>query len=191
VIKLRKKPIIYLDTNVLRDCVTKRNYNSIHLMNFIKKKKWRCVTSTFSIMELHDTEKDYEFFIKKIKEGYEINEILSARRQINLNEMSLLKITGKIDMFLEKYKFLETWNLERDDDWVLANIISSSTNLSAEDSIHLATAFMTGSNLIVTRDGHFKKEGETFIKENGLWDKIRICEPEKAIDTLREMGFEI
>lgn len=160
-------------------------------MEFIKKKKWRCVTSTFSIMELQDTEKDYIFFTRKIREGWEINEILSARRQINLNEATLARITKGIDKFLEKYKFLETWDLEKDDDWILANIISSSTNLSAQDSIHLATAFIVGSNLIVTHDNHFKKEAETFIKESGVWDKIRICEPEKVIDTLREMGFEV
>ena len=145
-------------------------------------------------MELYDIEKDRKFFIKKVKEGWEINKILSARKQVDLSEKSLLKISEEIYTFLEKYGFLEIWDLE-DDDWILAHIISSSTNLSAGDSIHLATAlvisFVRDLILIVTRDNHFKKEGESFIGKNGLAEKIRICEPEKVIDTLRKMGFKV
>jgi predicted nucleic acid-binding protein len=143
-------------------------------------------------MELIDIEKERAFFINKIKTGWEINRIISARKQPDLSKELLEDLLATILIFFKKYRFIEIIGLESNKEWFLAVFISSLTNLSAEDALHLATAISTKSNIILTSDSHFKKEGEIFIRKNKLYNDMRICEPNysKFISTLSELGFK-
>lgn len=67
---------LYLDTNVLRDCLKRRNLETLRLLEIIREKRLECVTSVFSVMELIDTEKDDFFFNDHLKKGLEISKIL-------------------------------------------------------------------------------------------------------------------
>jgi len=187
---MRRKPIIYLDTNIVRDCFSGRNKLSVILLREFKKSKLRCITSTLSTMELYDTEKENISLITSIKKGYEGGALLSKRRNTTLNSTQLRKINSKIDLFFKRYKFIEIWDLEKDDDWDLAKGISSSTNIATNDAIHLMIAIKVGVNLLITKDSHFLTEAEDFIKTLDLWDQIRVSNVENALKVLEEMGFK-
>jgi predicted nucleic acid-binding protein len=187
---MNRKPIIYLDTNIIRDCFSGRNKQSLVILREFKKSKLRCITSTFSKMELYDTERENKFFISGIRRGYEFTSLISKRKNINLTRNQLEKISDSIDNFFKKYKFIEIWDIEKDYEWEVAEMISASTNISAADAIHLTIAIVVGVNLIITNDSGFSKEAEHFLRSLDLWDIIRVSDIPHAIDTLEEMGFK-
>ena len=88
-------------------------------------------------------------------------------------------------------EFVQTSDILDSEGWELALWLSSSSNLWATDVLHLATAWITNCNIIITSDREFIKEATRILKEEDLWDKIlRICEPDKVINNLKEMGFK-
>ncbi len=179
-----KIPTIYIDTNVCRDCIKRRNKETIHMMGLIRDKKWKCYTSIFSIMELTDTEKDSIFFNKKMRIGWDINKILRLRQQKDLNTGDLKEAEEIVKSFFEEYKFVEIVNLEGGKAWDLALKISSTSNLSAPDAIHLATAWQSNCDIIVTSDEFFIKEGSKILKKEKVWNRLRICKPNELIETI-------
>lgn len=187
---MRRKPIIYLDTNIIRDCFSGREKLSLLLLKEFKKSKLRCITSTFSKMELYDTERENKFFVSGIRKGQEFTSLISRRKNMNLTRNQLDKIADAIDGFFRKYKFIEIWDLEKDYEWDLAEMISASTNISATDAIHLTIASVVGVNLIITNDSNFSREAADFLKNLDLWDDIRVSDVQHAIKTLEEMGFK-
>ena len=183
-----KIPNVYIDTNICRDCIRRRNKDSIHLMEIIRDKKWGCTTSIFTIMELVDVEKDDIFFTKKITRGWEINHILRQRYDKDLNREDFDEVTKRIRNFFENYNFIELVTLTNEG-WDLALDISSHSNLFAPDVIHLATAWQAKCNVIITSDEQFLKESKKILKRRRVWRKLRICKPNQIKETLKELGI--
>ena len=183
-------PTIYLDTNVCRDCIknrSKKAKDSIHLLGIIKDRKWECVTSTFTFMELYDIEKDELFFNKKVRLGWEINKILRERRHKDLSDSDLKEVEERIAGFYDEHNFIEFHQLDGEKGWEIAEIISNTTNLSAADSIHLAVAWGSACDLLVTSDQDFIDETTRFFQENEFWGQMRICKPIEAVKVAEEL----
>lgn len=154
---------IYLDTNILRDCLKNRNIQSIRLMEIIRQKKIECITSAFALMELMDNEKEHSFFFKKLSKGMGVNKILNERKNKELNPYDLGEISNQIDAFKQTYNFLQFVVIKEVAGWQMAIDVCRQGCVSAPDSLHFASALGSGCNLLVTNDTSFKKEGNKFI----------------------------
>ena len=62
-----KKPVIYLDTCILRNCFAKRNEEDIILLEHIRKNKVDCITSVYTLLELFEISKDRKFLINSAR----------------------------------------------------------------------------------------------------------------------------
>lgn len=187
---MSKKPNIYVDTNICRDCIRGRNKDSIHLMETVRDKKWECKTSIFSFMELIDIEKDDIFLTKKLTKGWEINHILRQRYDKDLKNDDFNECGERIKNFFEKYRFILPVGLTNEG-WDLALNISSQSNLSAPDVIHLATAWQSKCNIIVSSDENLIKNGERILTEKDVWKSFKICRPNEVFKTLTKLGFKL
>ncbi len=181
---------IYLDTNILRDCLKNRKPESVRLMEIIRTKKIPCVTSAFTMMELMDIEKEHSFFLKKIMKGLEINKILRTRNDRDLNTSDLNEITEQIKILRETYGFVELIVIIKNEGWQVAVDICNQTNISAPDSLHLASAIGSGCNFFITSDNFLKKEGNKFFSSaktpKGSKINFKIIEPNEAIKEIEK-----
>ena len=183
------KPVIYLDTNVCRDCISARSnesYESIRMMETIRARGWNCVTSTFALMELYDTEKEDIFASKKFRLGWDIGKIWRSRHSKDLNRHDLGEVTERIAAFSEKYEFVNFHILD-DGGWNVAHSASRLTNLSAPDCVHMAVAIGSECNILATHDQEIIREGTCFLKDNGMWNMMRISQPRSAYKTLEQL----
>mgnify|MGYP002405554215 CR=1 FL=1 len=157
--------IIYLDTNIIRDCFKRRSLDTIRLMEIIRERKIKCKSSVFSVMELINVEKDHLFFNKSLLKGEEVSSILRKRSERNLKVDELNDLWVEISNLLESYKFIEFINIEGIG-WNMAFGICQVGNLDADDSIHLASAIGSNCDILVTSDKFLKKEGTRIISNN-------------------------
>ena len=133
-------------------------------------------------METSDILKDNRFIMEKIDEGYTFKKILRTRHNKDLSEDTLKKIYERIEkQFFNQYNFIKLYDLT-ESGWELALGISSLSNISTPDTIHLATALETKCDLLVTSDEIFCKQADEFIYT---------CLPEKYEKVLKELKFEI
>jgi predicted nucleic acid-binding protein len=187
---MERKPSIYVDTNICRDCIKNRNYDSIDLLCIIRERGWECITSIFTLMESLDNEKDDSFFHKKVRLGWEVNKINRERYHKDLNKEDLEECGDRVKCFFRSYNFIEPRTLT-DEGWDFALDLSTKSNLSAADVIHFAVALFSKCNLIVTSDEEFIKHSTTLLKEFGLWNHTRVCRPKDAIKTLKKMKYKV
>jgi predicted nucleic acid-binding protein len=171
-----KFPNIYVDTNVIRDCIKGRKHSVIQMMGKIKEKNCKCFTSAFTIMEFIDIEKDEIYFHKKVRIGWDMNQIIRGRMEKKLTKEELEEANERAEVITKQYG-IEFLNLHGDG-WDLASWLSSVSNIQAADIIHLATAWQSKCNLIVTSDEFFIKEASIILEESGVLKELRICRPE-------------
>jgi predicted nucleic acid-binding protein len=175
-------PHLYLDTSVIAGVLQKQHTASTLLLDNIVKKEWKCSTSAFASMELFDITQDNAYVLKELQLGVHIKKAYKSLDQKNLSKTDLEKISDSIqDVFPGKYTNIRVFDFEQST-WVKAIKLKATTNISAPDVIHLATAIEAGCDLLVTLDQFFKKEAEPYIKT---------CLPEKTEKVLKEMGFKI
>ena len=150
---------------------------------------WKCVTSTFTVMELIDIEKEYLYFQKKIEEKWEIHKILRERRDKDLT-LKELKPAGKlIESFFKDYPFIEQHDIYDKGSWEKAQEISLETNLSAADVMHLVTAGQSKSDLLITADQQFSKEAQKFLRRKNESRPIFINTDWRAITNVVKRVF--
>lgn len=175
-------PHLYVDTNVFGGILEGQHKASIHLLETVKEKKWRCSTSVFTLMELSEIRQDNKFIYNQLGLGTHIKKAYRSLDQKNLSPYDLKDIQESIDiLFPENYPFVEFFSLERTG-WDRALELKATTNISAPDSIHVATAIEAGCDVLITLDTFLKKEAEAFIIS---------CLPEQTNKTLRDLGFDI
>ena len=173
------EPIIYLDTNVIRDDTQNRRKSSVHLIAKIRNKELECYTSIFAWMEMIDSAQEEEFVREKHKEGMEYNTICRKRNQIDLSKETLEYVSEKFKDILCNYRFIKPLSLSAEG-WDLALHTASNSTISAPDTIHIATAWLSGANLMFTSDEHFKKHGNEILEHEGVSDKLKIYKPDQA-----------
>jgi len=175
-------PHLYIDTNVFGGILEGQHRASVHLLETVKEKKWRCSTSVFTLMELSDIRQDNKFIYNQLGLGTHIKKAYRSLDQRNLSLQDLNIIQESVDvLFSENYPFVEFFSLEKSG-WDRALEIKATTNISAPDSFHVATAIEGGCDVLVTLDTFLKKEAEAFIIS---------CLPEQTNKILKELGFDI
>ena len=180
------KPSIYIDTNICRDIIKRRDTEATQALGLIRDKKYGCFTSIFTAMELTDIEKNSIFFIKKFRRGWGINQIIRARYQKDLSLTDLDEAGEDVKRFFTQNSFIKFAKLG-DVEWRLALKYSSTSNLFAPDVIHLVTAWSSKCSVLLTSDEFFIREGNELLKKERVWDKLRICKPEDLLSTLEDM----
>jgi len=168
---------VYIDTNVIRDCIKRRRDYSISLMRTIRQRQIECITSVFTLLELWRVEKEEYFFFKMVRKGYDLNHILSRRKYKNLNDSELNEVNEHLDRFFREYDCVHPVQLIGEG-WQFALDIARTTNIETEDIIHLATALGERCDLLTTGDGSFRTQAARFIKRNGY--SLNIIETSKA-----------
>lgn len=191
--KSEKVPRIYVDTNFILDCTEGRSRHSVHLIEQIREQKWGCVTSIFSILEIVDNTKDSIFISKKLRQRWTINKIRRGIYIKNLSNEDFKEVEKYIEnKVLNTYPFLKSLVLT-EQGWRAALDLGMHSNISAPDIMHLATAWDSKCNVLVTSDEHFINESKKLIKNYPQLQKIKIeiCRPNEVIGALKQMGFNI
>lgn len=183
-------PRFYLDTNIIRDDVKSREIASIRWIQQIKERRWGCFTSMLAFMEMIDNEQEEAFVAKKRSEKLEYNTICRQRNQIELAKEQLDLVADEFRAVRGEYPFIRTVVLTREG-WSLALRISEASNIFAPDAIHLASACQCESNILLTRDEHFRNRGNDVLKSENLGAGMKICNPDNAKKALADMGFEV
>jgi len=185
------KPSIYIDTCIARDVLERRTGGdvSIELLGRIKREGWSCKMSIFGLMELVDIEQESMFVsLRYFVEKRTLDEVYSSRRNRDLGQKELKRSFKYIEKFINDYSFIETVGLD-DDGWSLAVVVASHSNLHASDVIHLASAWQADCDVVVTDDTFFIKEAKRYLKEEGIWDALKVCEPKDCYSVLAKMGY--
>ncbi len=152
-------PGIYLDTNILVSYMHERD-SSIDLLNRIRTKKWRCVTSSFSALEIYDIERLEAWVQSRRQQRWMYDQIMRnySRRfnkKIGLTDDQLKVVFTSIrDWFssFEAYIYLQRIN---DEISINAERWCATTNIAAPDALHLSTAIYTKCDILVTNDDDF------------------------------------
>ena len=183
------KPSIYIDTCIARDVTEHRSDASVDLIARIKREVWTCRMSIFGLMELVDVEQESMFInLRYFIEKQTLDEVYSSRRTRDLGQKELEKSFKYIEKFLNDHSFVELVGLD-DDGWSLAIFVASHSNLHASDGIHLASAWQNDCDLVVTNDTSFIKEAKRYLKEEGIWDALKVCEAKDCYSALEKMGY--
>lgn len=175
-------PHIYVDTNVFGGILEGEHRASVHLLEAVKERGWKCSTSMFTLMELSEIRQDNKFIYNQLGLGTHIKRAFRSLDQKNLSLEDLKNTQDRIDtLFSENYPFVEFFWLEKAG-WDRALDLKATTNISAPDCLHVATAIEAGCDVLVTLDNFLKKEAKVFIES---------CLPEQVNRTLQNLGFDI
>ncbi|MDO8486575.1 MAG: hypothetical protein Q7S77_02685 [Candidatus Staskawiczbacteria bacterium] len=177
--EIKRNKIFYIDTNIVLDYITGRNVQTISVLEKIKNKGWKCISSSFLTMEVADYKKDNIFlFEKAMEKKWEMRKIFRETYKKDLKSGDFDKV---LDWFLD---FLEKYNLElfdfliNTDNWFLAQNIAFNSNLSAPDVVHLASAIIGATNkqcqVLITNDNFFTTEANKVLLSRGLNKKLKI-----------------
>jgi len=166
----------YIDTNIAIDYITGRNPDTIGVLDLMKEKGWKIVSSSFLVMEASDVKKDYIYIINKtMEEKWDIRRVLRERDHKDLTEGDFFKLTEWIDDLKDKLNLLLYDFLVDSDTWELAQYISQNSNLFAPDAIHLSSAIIASQGGIEIDDDQIEIEAfvtnDSFIKEEA--EKIK------------------
>jgi len=176
----RKIKSFYIDTNIALDYITGRNRQTISVLDKIRDKGWKCISSSFLAMELADYKKDSLFVLDKvIEKKWEMRKILRETYKKDLKRGDFEKIYDWFTDFKQSYKNLELYDFLTDShDWQFAQEISFNSNLSASDVIHLfsaiSSAFSKNCRVMITSDHQLITEGQKILDNYKLNSKLKI-----------------
>ncbi len=175
----KKVRVFYIDTSIALDYITGRNTQTISVLEKIKSKGWKCISSSFLTMEAADYKKDNLFFADKVFEKkWEMRKIAREAYNKDLTRGDFEKTLNWFVEFLDKYN-LELFDfLINNDNWFLAQNIAFNSNLSAPDVVHLASAMIGAINgqcqVLITNDKFFATEGKKAVENRKLKNKLEI-----------------
>lgn len=164
----KKSKSFYIDTNIAVDFATNRDIQTVLILERIKEKGWKCVSSTFLAMEMADYQQVYTFINKEISKKRNPEDILRSRGNKNLKVSDFQETEEWFAEFSQRFKNLTLYNFISDQNgWALARDISFNSNLFAPDVLHLTSA-MLGSiggycDILITKDGLLRKESEKIL----------------------------
>lgn len=178
----RKNKSFYIDTNVAIDYATNRDIQTVLVLERIREKGWKCVSSTLLAMEMADYKQDYEFIAKEVNKKRDPEDILRSRGNKNLKKSDFQEIEEWFEEFQQHFRDLTLYDFIQDTNgWALAREISFNSNLAAPDVLHLTSA-MLGSiagycDIFVTKDGLLRKEAENIVIHYKLGSKLKVMTP--------------
>jgi predicted nucleic acid-binding protein len=156
----RIKPKPYLDTNVILNYIRKRNDDSEILMLTILRRKIKCWTSYYTILELIDKGQESSWIYKKAKDGATFDDILRKRHPRGLTKAEL---HDAFDVLKKKFfaPFIESEIVAvmRPTYQAWDGILSllQTQNFSTGDAFHVATALGSNCNVFISNDSDLVK----------------------------------
>ena len=185
--KEAEKTRIYIDTNILQGAISGRNTQDIVFMDKVKKKDLKVYTSIYTLMELLDIGKDRKFLMKSVIDRWvDVSSFFQKRKAKNLSKDDLQDLTLMLNNFFLQNKIIEFINI-KETDWKLVKKIGESSNLHSSDALHLVTAWVGNCHVLVTHDNEFAKEGNRILKEEKVYEKLRICDIDHVEETIKEL----
>ncbi|HEY6190864.1 MAG TPA: hypothetical protein VI215_00905 [Bacteroidota bacterium] len=183
--KKRKNRFFYIDTNVAIDFATNRDIQTVTVLEMIRGRGWKCVSSTFLAMEMADYKQDYVFIAKELNKQRDPTDILRSRGNKNLGNAAFQEIEEWFKEFTQRFKNLTMYDFIHDaNGWTLARDISFSSNISAPDVLHLTSAILGSKagycDTLITKDGTFQKEAEKILTQLKLRTKLRVMSPSEV-----------
>jgi len=178
--KTKRSKAFYIDTNVALDYITARNREAILVLDKIKEREWKCISSSFLAMELADYKKDSLFVIDKaIEKKWEMRKILRATYNKDLKRGDFEKVFDWFNGFRQEYKNIELYDfLKNSDDWQGAQEIFFNSNLNSPDAIHLTSAILGAiggyCQIMITNDQQLLKEGRRIVDDYKLSSKLKV-----------------
>jgi predicted nucleic acid-binding protein len=181
---------LYFDTNIIRDYLENRNTKSIQLLELARQNGWECITSAFTMMEIADLEQDSIFFHKTVtRKKWDVDKFLRERRQKELTESDYADLDEYLENVPTRLPFINFFNLS-EGGWQISQYIASHSVLSAVDTIHLATAYTAGSDIVVTNDTGFIKHGNKILEQSKKAGSMIVCLPEKVEASAEKLGLK-
>jgi predicted nucleic acid-binding protein len=180
--KKRKSKSFYIDTNVALDYATNRDIQTVTLLENIKDRGWKCVSSSFLAMEMADYKKDYLYITKAINRKIEVRNVLRGIGDKGLRPADFEETDEWFGEFRQRFKNLELYDFMQDENaWTLAAEISLGSNLMAPDVIHIASAIIGARHgyceVLITKDKVMREETEMLIKKYKLRGKLKVMTP--------------
>ena len=184
-LNIRKKLLLYLDTNIFLDLIRKRNDDSVELFRKIKKGDYRTVTSFFTLLEITEDEQKRVFAEREIvmrKKSFDEVRTRIYERDLGKAELESIEIHLKKEVYKP---FVDTEKIGirylDDEGWDRALELLGKLNISASDSIHLAIADLLNCDVFVTNDSQLRKVAEkcfepakmTFASSSEIAEKIK------------------
>lgn len=177
----RKKRVrsFYIDTNIALDYATSRDIQTVIILEKIKEKGWRCVSSTFLAMEMADYQKNALFIGEALAKKWEVRKILNNINNKNLRSTQLDTVGDWFEDFKKRYKKIQMFDFLQDSfAWEVAQDISFTSNLTAPDVIHLTSAIVGAiggyCSFFITKDGLLLKEAKKIIERYRLKTKLKV-----------------
>ncbi len=166
----RKIKSFYIDTNIALDYATNRNIQTVLVLERIKERRWRCVSSTFLAMEMADYKKEDLFIEKARSKKWEMRKILREKDNKELKSVDFENTIDWFEDFKKRYKKIEMYDFLQDSEsWKLAQEISFNSNLNAPDVIHLTSAILGAvggyCDVFITNDKLLNNEAKRIIEE--------------------------
>jgi predicted nucleic acid-binding protein len=186
-----RKPVIYLDTNVILDHLRQRNTDSMMLIETIKKRKINTWTSYYTLFEITEKQKEDTWVWKRVKNKESLDDILRTRYPMKLNKDEMRSVYDNIQSkFWDDYidKDVIKINLPRDDDWDKILDLITWHNISIGDAFHLQAAIQTSCDIFVTRDSQLANEIKAIEKDNQV--NLIVTEPNNIEKKLKSNGFK-
>lgn len=182
--KIHPKP--YLDTNVILDYIRKRNKDSVKLLKIIKRKKIKCCTSYFTLLELIDAEQENIWIKTRINKGVTFDDIFRKRYPRELTKAQLRKAFSKIDRTFYD-PFVETKIVDimipNGNSWDSILHLLQRSNTTTNDVFHIDAALGSNCNIFISNDSDLVK----LINKHQI---LLASRPKELEQTLMKEGME-
>lgn len=169
----------YIDTNIALDYATSRDIQTVFILEKIKERGWRCVSSTFLTMEMADYQKDALFIAEAMAKKWEVRKILRSIHRRKLKSTQLDTVYNWFEDFKKRFQKIEIYDfLQGSEPWERAQEISFNSNLTAPDVIHLTSAIVGAlaglCSIFITKDELLYNEAKRIIDQYKLKSKLKI-----------------
>lgn len=183
----RKVKSFYIDTNIALDYATNRDIDTVMLLERIKERGWKCVSSTFLAMEMADYKKEDLFIERARGKKWEFRKILREKDNKELKNVDFESAIDWFEDFKKRYKEIDMYDFLQDkESWSLAQEISFNSNLTAPDVIHLTSAiwaaFGNHCDIFITKDKLLNKESKKILEQyklKGVFKIMTVAEVKK------------
>jgi predicted nucleic acid-binding protein len=171
-------PNLYLDTNVLLDILRpQRRPTSAELLGLLQARGWKCTSSYFALMEALDIEQENAWARQKVRAGQDFEWIVRRRRDRDLRPQALTLISNRfIRRFVDELENAIFWAVLDAEVWEQAATLAASSNISAADCLHVATAVAHSCHVLVTSDGALISVASDYIASGTPEDVLQLVQ---------------
>lgn len=149
-----RTPQLYLDSGVVLDLLRpERKEASVELLRESYARGWECISSYFARMEALDVEQENAWARRNILSKRHFEWIVRRRRKRDLAPQALTRIANRFfRRFVDELQNAVAWAVLDEQVWDDAVKLAATTNVSATDCIHIATAMAFECDVLVTDD---------------------------------------